>query len=488
MRVRHAALAASMLVSAFSSQAANDLLAAWHAAAAHDPVYAAARASREAGLSKTGQARALWRPSVVAGANLGWASQRTGTSGASFEAPGFGNSSDVAFKTHVDGGRAQGWSLAVQQPLLNAGRSASARQLDLQAELAEVQWHQAQQELMLRVSKAHLDVLAARVAMKSAQTEQAASKRALDEARERFKTGGAPVTAVHDAQARHDMVAAQVLAAQDALELSNSAYSDATGLPADQASDLIEGADLGQTVAPLDEWLQRAQTDNPQLLQARLTADLAQADVARHGTAAGTTLDLVARASSDHIQGSGPYANGADSAKASSSTRWVGVQLNVPLFTGGMRTAQERESVALADKARSQSEAVRVDVNRQTRAAWLAVSTGVARVRALEAARLSAGKRLDASRTGFEVGDRTVLDLLDAERDLQTVDVNLQQARHAVLSGRLGLAAITGSLDEAALSRVNAAIARSDDVPQLAIGTMSLAGPSRLGGFRLAFH
>jgi len=455
MRLRHVTLSASLLMIACGAQAGQDLLADWRAAAAHDPTYAAARAGRNAGLSKSDQAKALWLPTVLAGANLGWASQKTSTSGASFEAPGFGTSSDVVFKTNVDGGRAQGWSLMLQQPLINADRTASSGQLDLQAQLADVQWHQSQQELILRVSKAHFDVLAARVALQAAQSEQAAAKRALGEAKERFQTGGVPVTAVHDAQARHDMVAAQVLASQDALTLSNAAYVDITGLPAEQAADLPTSSDLVQALAPLDEWLSRAQADSPQVIQARLAADLARADVARHGAVAGATLDLVARASDDRIQGSGPYASGSDNAKGSSGARWVGVQLNVPLFTGGMRSSQERESIALADKAQSQSEAVRVEVNRQTRAAWLAVSTGLARVRALEQARLSAAKRLDASRTGFEVGDRTVLDLLDAERELQTVDVTLQQARHAVLLGRLNLAAACGGLDEAALSAVN---------------------------------
>lgn len=455
MHLRHVALSAALLMGACGVQAGQDLLADWRAAAAHDPAYAAARAARDAGLSKTDQAKALWRPTVVAGATLGWASQTTSTQGASFEAPGFGASSDVAFKTHVDGGRALGWSLMVQQPLINADRSASSSQLDLQAQLAEVQWQQSQQALILRVSKAHLDVLAARVALKAEQSEQAAAKRALGEAKERFQTGGVPATAVHDAQARHDMVAAQVLAAQDALALSNAAYVDITGLPAELAANLSPSSDLVQALAPLDDWLARAQADNPQVLQARLAAELARADVARHGAAAGATLDLVARASDDRIQGGGPYASGSDNAKSSSSTRWVGVQLNVPLFTGGMRSSKERESLALAEQAQSQSELARVEVSRQTRAAWLAVSTGVARVRALEQARLSAGKRLDASRTGFEVGDRTVLDLLDAERELHTVDVNLQLARHAVLLGRLNLAAASGGLDEASLTEVN---------------------------------
>ena len=455
MRLRDVALGAGLMMAACGSQAGQDLLADWRAAAAHDPAYAAASAAREAGLDKADQAKALWRPSVVAGANMGWASQTTSTNGASFEAPGFGTSSDVAFKTNVDSGQALGWSLTVQQPLISADRSASSIQLNLQAQLADIQWRQSRQELILKVSKAHLDVLAARVALKAAQSEQAAASRALGEAKERFQTGEASVTAVRDAQARHDMVATQVLAAQDALTLSSAAYVDITGLPAQEAADLSPSSDLGQALAPLDDWLARAQDDNPQLLQARLAGELARANVARHGALAGITLDLVARASEDRIEGNGPYASGSDNARSSAATRWVGVQLNVPLFTGGMQTSQEREALALADQAQSQSEIARIEVNRQTRAGWLAVSTGVARVRALEQARLSASQRLDASRTGFEVGDRTVLDLLDAQRDLLTVEVNLELARHAVVLGRLSLAAACGGLDEAVLSEVN---------------------------------
>ncbi len=457
MRVRQMLIPAGLMACVFSAQAAQDLLADWHAAAAHDPAFAAARAGQEVGLSKVDQARALWRPSILAGANLGWASQRTSTSGAGFEAPGFGKSTDVAFNTHVDEGMAQGWSLMLQQALYNADKSASSHQLGLQAQLAEVQWQQAQQDLMLRVSKAHFDVLAARVALRSAQSEQAAAKWALGAASERFKAGGIPVTAVHDAQARYDVVAAQVLAARDALEMSNAAYFDTTGLPADQASDLNERAELGQPLPALDDCLQRAQSANPQVLEARLAADVAHAEVSRHGALDGASLDLVARANDDRIQGSGPYASGSDSAKASSSNRWLGVQFNVPLFTGGMQTAQKREALAQADKAQSQAELARLAVGRDTRRAWLAVSTGVARVHALEQARLSARKRLDATRTGFDVGDLTVLDLLDAERDLQTTEVGLQQARHAVLLGRLNLAAASGGLDETTLSVVNQA-------------------------------
>ncbi len=452
------------LLLALHAQAANDLLAGWRAAAAHDPTYAAARADHEAGLAKSDQARALWRPSVFAGANIGWADQSTSTSGANFVAPGFGSASDVAFRTQIDNGTAQGWSVTLQQPLFNANRSAAAQQLDLQTALAEQQLRMAEQALMLRVAQAHFDVLTAREALRAARSEQAASQHALGEARERFAAGGTPVTAVHEAQARHDVIAAQLLAAQDSLSLANAAYADLTGLPPEQAADLSTPARGATPTGPLEDWLQRARAQSPQLAAAQVGADIAKADVARHDNLNAPTLDLVARAGEDRLHGNGPYAT-TGHAQYNSGSRWIGVQLNVPLYTGGMRSAQRNESAALAEKARLQSEAARLDVTRQTRAAWLAVSTGTARVSALEQAKLSAAKRLDATRTGFEVGDRTVLDLLDAERDLHANELAWQQARHAALLGRLNLAASAGSLDESALGEVNAEFDSADSTP-----------------------
>ncbi len=467
MKTPHA-LAFLPLLLALHAQAANDLLADWRAAAAHDPTYAAARADHEAGLAKSDQARALWRPSVFAGANVGWADQSTSTTGANFVAPGFGSSSDVAFRTQIDSGTAQGWSVTLQQPLFNAHRSAAAQQLDLQTALAEQQLRLAEQALILRVAQAHFDVLAAREALKAARSEQAAAQHALGEARERFAAGGTPVTAVHEAQARNDVIAAQLLATQDALNLANAAYADLTGLPPEHAADLMPQARSTAPTGPLDDWLQRAQAQSPQLIAAQVGTDIAKADVARHDTLNSPTLDLVARAGEDRIHGNGPYAT-TGNAQYNSGSHWIGVQLNVPLYTGGMRSAQRNESAALAEKARLQSEATRLDVTRQARAAWLAVNTGLARVSALEQARLSAAKRLDATRTGFEVGDRTVLDLLDAERDLHANELAWQQARHAALLGRLNLAAAAGSLNESALSEVNAELVSGDPAQAAAV-------------------
>ena len=449
------ALAAGICASA-GARAANDLLADWQAAVTHDPQYAAALASHEAGLARGAQGRALWRPSVSLGVNAGWAEQRSTTQGAGFSAPAFGSFGDVAFQTQIDHGTDQGWNLVLQQPLFSGQRSAASRQLELQATLADAQWRAARQDLILHVAQAHLDVLAARAAVRAAQADHAAAERALSEARERYDSGAAPITEMHEAQARRDTVAARLLAAQDALVLAQSAYTDVTGLPGELAADLPEAAAVTARVPALDEWLRRARDHNPRLEIARLQADLARAEVKKFSAVGSASLDLVARAGEDRLHGNGPYTS-TGSARYDSGQRWVGLQLTVPLYTGGMRSARQTEAAALAEAALSQVQAAQNEVAQQTRAAWLAVSTGAAQVAALDQARASAALRLDATRTGLEAGDRTMLDLLDAERERHAVDLGWEQARQAVLMGRLRLAASAGMLDEQFLGDVDRA-------------------------------
>jgi outer membrane protein len=139
-----------------------------------------------------------------------------------------------------------------------------------------------------------------------------------------------------------------------------------------------------------------------------------------------------------------------------STTRAVGVQVSIPVFTGGLREAKRDEAAALARKAQFDAAALRQEVLRHAHAAWLAVATGIARVRALEQALQSARSRLDATETGREVGARTTLDLMNAQNDFHQARQNLAQARYEFLLNRLSLWAMAGELTDAELVTVNA--------------------------------
>jgi outer membrane protein len=133
----------------------------------------------------------------------------------------------------------------------------------------------------------------------------------------------------------------------------------------------------------------------------------------------------------------------------------IGVQLTIPIFTGGYRSAKHEEALHLVDKARSDGEFLHQQIALQTRAAWLGITVGASRITALEQAHKASQSRLEATRLGRTVGDRTTLDLLNAENAATAAELSLLQARIALTQDRLRLAAAIGSLDEEHLRTID---------------------------------
>ena len=425
-----------------------DLLQAWRSAQQHDATFAAARAERRVGAQKQRESRAMLLPHVQATAALGLASLNNRTSGAQFSAPAFGTSNDVDFRTDINRGHEQRWVISAQQPLYDAERFANSSQLDKQAELAEAQYAYARQDLIMRVAQAYFDLAFARDTEQLLGTEKAAAQRALDEAKARFDSGDIPVTDANEAQARFDAIAAQMLAAHTDSDIKRAAFVDIVGL--DPVALSKPAVDTAADKTPLSAWQQRAANNNPLLTMQALGVDIAQADIDKYRALTSPVVALVAQIGDDRLHGDGTYG----ASEVQSSNWMVGVQVTVPLFTGGMRSAKHAEAIAQSDKAQADLVALRQTVARQTQAAWLGVTAGAARVRALEQARKSAQLRLSATELGHANGARSTLELLNAQTDAYAAQRALRQAQYALVLNRLRLAAAAGALDEYSLKTV----------------------------------
>ncbi len=447
--------AMAMLAAVALQAHAADLVDAWQAAQGVDPQFASARAAREAGEARREQGASLWRPSLQLSGTVGVANGETSTNGARFSAPGFGTVDGANFDTSINGGTATRWALQAKQPLINRERDAQKRQLELSAEVAELEWRAAQQGLMLRVAERYFDAALAAEALRVQRRQQDAVERSLTEARDRFKLGDAPVTDTHEAAARAQAVRAEVLAAETTWTLKQAALADITGWNGPQLQSLrLAAATPPQDAQPLDLWLSEAKTGNLQLRMQAAGVEVAKQEASRYSAAAAPTLDLVASVGQDRLSGSGDFG----SATNSQTNALIGVQLNVPLYTGGWRSARETETLRLAAKAASDGETQAQQVALQARAAWLGLTVGASRVAALDEALRATRSRLDATRIGRQVGERTTLELLNAENDAAAAELALMQARVALLLDRLRLAALAGRLDEMQLQQVNASL------------------------------
>ena len=451
-------LLATGLAALSVSAAATDLVDAWRGAQQHDLDYAAARAAQQAGAARRGQASALWRPTVVLSGAAGVAGSDTAVTGAQFSAPGFGTSDGVAFNTSVNRGTLGRWALSASLPLVSRERDAQGRQLTLSADVADLQWQDARQALMLNTAQRYFDVVLAQESLRVLRQQQAAVDQALTEARDRYRLGDVPVTDTHEAAARSEAIAAQRLALETDLQLKQAAFTDATGLQPEAGQMLLPARDA----APLDTpalafWLSEAVAHNLLLHTQLVAVEVARQEAAKTSAALSPSVDLIAQVGNERLSGSGSFDSGG-SASNRSGNRMIGLQLSVPLYTGGMRSARQDEAQRGIDKAQAQAARTRQQIELQTRAAWLGLTVGAGRVNALSQSLAASRLRLDATRLGRQVGDRTTLDLLNAENDAATAELVLAQARIDLLMNRLRLAAVAGRLDEASLQSVNTAL------------------------------
>ena len=432
---------------------ALDLSQTWQATLAHDPQIAVSQAARLAGTAKKQQAAALWRPSLVLSASAGATSADSSTTGANFSATGFPTSNGVEFNTSVTNGSSTRWTLGAKQPLLSAERSAQSKQLEIAASVSELEWESAQADLLLRTAQRYFDLLLANRKLEVLRQQQKSVDQAWVEAKDRFALGDKPVTDTHEALARSMVLQAQVLAAHNDLEMAQTVLAHATGLSLSELQPMEPPAvvQFAEQNA-LESVIAQALANNPLLRMQAAQVQVAQQEVAKFSALGSATLDVVAQAGQERLSGSGDFG----SASNTSNQRMLGLQWTLPIYTGGYRSARQEEALRLEDKARAELERSRQQISQQTRGTWLALQSGTARLAALNAAHQASMARLDATRLGRQVGDRTTLDLLQAQNDASSAALALVQARCELLFNRLQMDAWLGQLDAAHLESVNA--------------------------------
>jgi outer membrane protein len=486
MRNPFGALGLALLGFMAQSAAAVDLVDAWRAAVQNDKDYAVGRVTQATAQPRRDQASALWRPSVGLTAAVGIASNDTETRGAQFSAPGFGQSSGVGFNTSVNNGNSGRWAIVATQPLYNPERRAQQRQLNLSADAAEVEWQAASQSLMSRTAERYFDLAVAEETVRVLRLQLDAVQAATIEAQDRFKLGSTPVTDTYEARARLASVRAQVLAAESELQIKRSLLADSTGLPLTTLAARLPArpnpsVSSGVMARPLESWLADAQSGNPLIRGQLLAVEVASQEASKYSRGSSATVDLVAHAGRDRLSGSGDFG----SAGNTGSNRMIGIQLSVPLFTGGYRDARAEEALRLAEKATAEVERTRQQVSQQVQAAWLGLSVGAQRVQSLDEALAASAARRDATQLGREVGQRTTLDVLNAENDFATAQLALTQGRVGLLMDRLRLAALAGQLDESTLQSVNGELSPAESrtqampVVQLGVAVADAPGAAR---------
>lgn len=427
---------------------AADLMSSWEAAQARDPEIAAARALHEQAAFRLEQAKALWAPMVSAGGAVGVGGADSQTKGA--EAMG---QSNVTFKTNVNLGVLARASIGAQQAWISPEREAQSKQLELSAQIAEKQWLQAQQNLIMKTSQRYFDVVAAELTLTVLQRQQKAMKQAAAEITKRQSVGDASVMDVQEANARVSEIRAHVLTQENQLAMKKVAYRQLTG---QEASQLKAIANINLTPTNLADpsvWVQRAKQQSPSLQMMSLQQAIQGQEAKRIKAGNAMTVDWVAQAQLDRLTGTGNYSNSASNQMAQ---YMVGIQLNAPLSTGGMVESREREALKQVEKLRYDQEAAELNIEQQVRDAWQSLNSAQARLQALSQSEQASKARLTATRQAHRTGSRTTNELLGAEHDTAQAELALLQLRIQTAMDQLRLYAASGELTEVQLRQVNA--------------------------------
>jgi outer membrane protein len=458
---------AALLLSATAARAEN-LLEVYGDAVRNDPTVREAEARRMAALELKPQARALLLPQVQ------------------FTGQVLTRQSDGAqvFNQRLDDGTvrpiqsnqetdsdAWNYQAELRQSLFRWDQWQQLKRADGQVAVAEATYRSAQQNLLVRVSQAYFNVLAAEDTLAAAEATLDALTRQLEQADKRFEVGLIAITDVQEARAAHDNATAGVIAAKRAVASAQEALRELTG---ESYTALVKPADdmpLDQP-QPADEqtWVDLALRDNLSVVAARLETDVASSNVkvARAGHL--PSLELFATRT-EFDNNATQINNGIEGPADSNQTQeTIGVQIVVPIFSGGATQSRVREQVYLHRASREKLEGTMRAAERETRDAYLGVLAEKARVQALRQAVKSSQTALEATEAGFEVGTRTTVDVLDARRRLFEAQRDYARSRYDYLINIVRLQSASGGLTRDDLAAINGFLTQPTTLPTVRPG------------------
>jgi outer membrane protein len=417
---------------------AQDLQSLYNDARGYDATYLAAKANAASAEFRAAQSDALARPSAALQATAGLA--RTDPAGARLPA---------------DGSFSAGTSVNGKYPLFNRANKVTIERAYKGLVVAQADVDAAEQDLIVRLAQAYFDVLAAQDTLATTRASKAAITEQLASAKRNFEVGTATITDTREAQARFDLASAQEIAADNDLRTKRIALDTLVGRSGVQPKALLVPVVLpGTRPANAEEWVTGADQTHPTVRRARVGLDVALLDTEIARAAELPTVDAVGSLGVSNQQRSFYNSNGT------SNTASMGVQLNWPLYTGGATQNRIKETLALEEKSRNDLEAARRGVAQGTRVAFFGVQSGLAQVKALEAAESSSKLALEATQLGYKVGVRVNLDVLNAQTQLFTTQRDLAKARYDVLVGSLRLRQAAGQLAPTDVDAVNRLLAK----------------------------
>lgn len=416
---------------------ADDILSVYQLAVESDPQLQAAKAAYQATLEVIPQSRAALLP------NLG----ATGV----VTRDRYHNRNPAAGEPENTYATNKTFGAQLTQAIYQRESFLKLEQTDTVVAQSKAQLTAAEQDLILRVATRYFLVLGAQDNLAFVKGDKEAIGRTLDQAQQRFDVGLSAITDVLEARARYDIAVSDEINAEKLLADAREALREVTGVEPGVLEVLQPEIPLIPPDPAVEEqWVTVATDQNPLLLAARAATETARQEIDIQRAGHYPTLDLTA----DYAWRNNDFGGFGISQERNDSS--IGVQMTLPLYTGGLVSANTRQSQHQFTQAQETQVQQRRATERQARDYFRGVMTGISKVTALKQAVVSNEKALEAAEAGFDVGTRTIVDVLDTQRDLLSAKRDHARSRYDYLLDILRLKQAAGSLEENDLRLINA--------------------------------
>ncbi|MBW7983124.1 outer membrane channel protein TolC [Enterobacillus tribolii] len=417
---------------------AENLVEIYQQALASNPDLRKAAATRDAAYEKINESRSPLLPQLGLGANASYTN-------------GMRDSDGLNSKNY-------GGTLSLTQTLFDMSLWRQLSLTEKQAGIQDVSYQSSQQTLMLESATAYFNVLRAIDALSYTESNKQAIYHQLDQTTQRFNVGLVAITDVQNARAQYDQVLANEVTARNNLDNSLENLRQITGQYYSQLASL--NVDRFSTKRPenVSNLLRDAEQRNLQLLTARLNQDLAREQIKLAQTGYMPTLSLSASSGvSNTDYNSYPKNTLSPSAGKSSydGQNQIGLNFNLPLYSGGATNSQVKQAQYNFVGASEGLESAHRAVVQNVRSSYNNITASISGVEAYKQAVISAQSSLDATQAGYEVGTRTIVDVLNATTQLYSAKQNLSTARYDYLISLLNMKYAQGSLNQSDLAALN---------------------------------
>ena len=361
-------------------------------------------------------------------------------------------------RTPRDGGGAflnLGYSLTLSKPLIHKEIQAQINQVDAIILQAKARLEGDRQNLIIRVAQAYFDFLKAKESLAFANAEKSAIARQLHQVKAYFDAGRSAITDVKEAQARYDSAVAQVVVAQQQIDLTRESLKSIT----EKYYKNLDGeARNTALIIPkpnnINQWEKTSIANSLQVIAAQHAVTAAQKAVDIERAAKSPTVDLFARHN-------GNSSNGEDQFDQNKFDAAVGVQFNIPLYRGGNISSRIREARHKLHQAQQQLEVQKRNASQGTRAAYTTIISGISQIKALKQVLNSTQVAAKATQAGFEAGTRTAVDVLLSLKETFRAKRDYSNALYDYLLNTLKLKQAAGTLSEADLAALSKLLVRS---------------------------